>query len=123
MAASHDQSGGMPALSAEEAQQRQADDPPALLIDVREVDEYLEVRAPGSVLLPLSQFAVRFTELPQDRPLMMVCHSGARSGRATAFLLQQGYAEVSNVSGGMMAWKRAGLPMRSGPLEPGEGEL
>jgi rhodanese-related sulfurtransferase len=39
------------------------------------------------------------------------------------FLMQQGFSNVANVDGGMIAWKNAGLPVRSGPTEPGEGEL
>ena len=71
----------------------------------------------------MSQFGARFPELPRDQPLLLMCHSGGRSSRATAFLLQQGYRDVSSVQGGMVAWKKADLPMRSGPLDPGEGDL
>ena len=111
----------IPTVDVQEAAQRQAED--ALLVDVREMDEYLELRAVDSVFVPLSEFSTRFSELPQDRPLLMVCRSGARSGRATQFLLAQGFSDVSNVSGGMIAWKNAALPTRSGPLDVGEGDL
>jgi rhodanese-related sulfurtransferase len=123
MSAAFNNQAGIPTISVEEAARRQEDKSPALLVDVREMDEYLELRAVDSAFIPLSQFGARFEELPRDRPLMLVCHSGNRSGRATAFLLQQGFSDVNNVQGGMMAWKRAKLPMRSGPLEPGEGDL
>lgn len=123
MSAAFNNQGGIPTISVEEAARRQEADSDALLVDVREMDEYVELRAVGSAFIPLSQFGARFEELPRDQALMLVCHSGNRSGRATAFLLQQGFSDVSNVQGGMMAWKRANLPVRSGPLAPGEGDL
>ena len=94
-------------------------DPGPILVDVREPNEFVEVRAPGAMLFPLSTFVQRFRELPQDRPLLMICRSGARSGQATAFLLGNGWPDVANVSGGMLAWERAGLPIESG--EPSAG--
>jgi rhodanese-related sulfurtransferase len=68
----------------------------------------------------MSELTARLDELPTDRPLMLICLSGARSGRVAGFLAQQGYADVANVSGGMIAWRAAGLPERSGPLDPDE---
>ena len=57
---------------------------------------------------------LRYRELPQDRPLLMICRTGARSGQATAFLLANGWTDVVNVAGGTLAWERAGLPVRRG---------
>ncbi len=94
-----------------------------LLVDVRERDEFLRVRAPGAVLYPTSSFLLRFEELPRDRPLQVICHSGSRSAAVTAWLLRNGWTEVTNVAGGMDAWERAGLDVRRGPLAPGEGVL
>jgi rhodanese-related sulfurtransferase len=94
-----------------------------LLLDVREVWEFGNVRAEGAALLPLSQFLARYTELPQDRPLLVICQSGSRSAQATAFLLSNGWTDVVNVAGGTFAWEQAGLPVRRGPLEAGEGDL
>jgi rhodanese-related sulfurtransferase len=115
--------GGIPTVSAAAAMERQGGQPPALLVDVREMNEFVELRVEGAALMPLSEFGWRFEELTRDRPLLMLCRSGARSSRATAFLLQQGYQDVANIDGGMIAWKGAGLPTRSGPLDPGEGDL
>lgn len=103
-------------LTADEA-------PNPLLVDVRERHEMTEVRAEGIVALPLSTFMERHRDLPTDRPLLMICQSGARSGQATSFLLANGWTDVTNVAGGTLAWVRAGLPVRSGPLEAGEGDL
>jgi rhodanese-related sulfurtransferase len=94
-----------------------------LLVDVRERSEFVEVRVPGAVLYPTSSFLLRFEELPRDRPLHVICQTGSRSAAVTAFLLRNGWSDVHNVAGGMVAWLRAGLGVRRGPLDPGEGEL
>jgi rhodanese-related sulfurtransferase len=98
-------------------------DPRGLLVDVRERDEFLDVRAPGAVLYPLSSMAFRVDELPRDRPLLVVCAHGERSQGATAYLLRRGFADVRSVAGGMAEWLRAGLPYRRGALAEGEGLL
>ncbi|MFI5199922.1 MAG: rhodanese-like domain-containing protein [Candidatus Limnocylindrales bacterium] len=92
-----------------------------LLVDVRNMDEFIEARVAGARFIPLPEFGERFEELPRDRPLLLFCRSGSRSAAATAHLLRQGWTDVANVDGGIMAWSRAGLPVVSGPLEPGEG--
>ena len=97
--------------------------PPALLVDVREPGEFEALRAPAAVLVPLSSFMARIDELPRDRQLLMICRSGVRSLNAGSVLVHHGFANVANVEGGMIAWQRAGLPTRSGPTAPGEGEL
>jgi len=94
-----------------------------LLVDVRERNEFIEVRAPGAVLYPTSSFLLRFDELPRDRPLHVICNSGSRSAAVTAWLLRNGWSDVHNVAGGMVAWARAGHTVRRGPLDPGEGDL
>jgi rhodanese-related sulfurtransferase len=94
-----------------------------MLVDVRERDEFAARRAVGAVLLPISEFVARHEELPRDRPLLMICESGSRSMSATMFLLQRGWSDVRNVDGGTQAWATAGLPVRQGPPEPGEGDL
>ena len=97
--------------------------PVPLLVDVRERNEFTEVRAPGAVLYPTSSFLLRFDELPRDRPLHVICNSGSRSAAVTAWLLRNGWSDVHNVAGGMTAWVRAGLDVRRGPLVAGEGDL
>jgi rhodanese-related sulfurtransferase len=94
-----------------------------LIVDVREPHEFVSLRAPGAVSMPLAEFVARHVDLPRDRQVLLVCRSGSRSLRATMFLMQQGFGNVANVDGGMIAWKNAGLPVRSGPREPGEGDL
>ena len=115
---------GIPSIDVGEAERRMREDPDgALLVDVREQHEFDAVRAPGAVLMPMSTFAARAGELPSDRPLMIVCHSGSRSSAVTGFLARAGRTDVVNVAGGMDAWERGGLPVKHGTPEPGEGRL
>ncbi|GAA5512251.1 thiosulfate sulfurtransferase GlpE [Deinococcus carri] len=86
----------------------------ALLVDVREPNEYQDVHAQGAQLLPLSEFEARYAELPRDRELVMICRSGARSARAGQYLLDHGYTRVVNLEGGTLAWQDAGLPTEEG---------
>jgi rhodanese-related sulfurtransferase len=82
----------------------------ALLLDVREGDEWAAGRAPNAVHIPLYDLPDRFAELPADRPLNVVCHVGGRSAQAVAWLRAQG-VDARNVRGGMLAWVQAGLPI------------
>jgi len=115
----------VPQMTVQEAHDRASDDGPlgALIVDVRNPDEFARVRVPGSVLLPLPSFAQRYNELPADRPILVICATGNRSTTATAFLQRSGYPESANVVGGISAWYQAGLPVRTGALQPGEGDL
>lgn len=99
----------LPEVDITEAQKRVSAG--ALLIDVREQNEYDEVRIPGSTLLPLSELTARFEELPKDKPLIMQCRSGGRSGQATQYLLDNGYTDVVNMAGGILAWAEADMPL------------
>jgi rhodanese-related sulfurtransferase len=120
---------GDPSISAADA--AAATDPGAaadpatrpLIVDVRERNEFEQERIDGVVLLPISEFVARHQELPKDRPLLMLCAAGSRSTSATMYLLQGGWSDVRNITGGMIGWRQAGLPIRTGPTEPGEGSL
>ena len=116
--------GSVPTIAVAEAERRLREDPARpVLLDVRERNEFVEVRAPGALLIPTSGFVARLGDLPADRPLLVICHLGNRSAAVTAYLGRQGRTDVFNIAGGMDAWARAGLPVRRGPLEAGEGEL
>lgn len=86
----------------------------ALLIDVREPNEYAEVHATGAQLMPLSGFEQDYGSLPKDREIVLICRSGGRSARAGEFLLKQGYDKVTNLAGGTTAWVEGGLPSEAG---------
>ena len=115
----------VPSIEPAEAERRLRDGDPdgrkPLLVDVRNMDEFVEARVPGARFIPLPEFGARFEELPRDRPLFLFCRSGSRSAAATAHLVRLGWSDVSNVNGGLIAWQWAKLPLFEGPLEPGEG--
>lgn len=113
----------LPTVDVHAAAARLRENDPPLLVDVREPNEFAAVRARGAALLPLSTFLLRFPQLPRDRPLLVMCAVGGRSAAATAHLLASGFSDVTNIAGGIVAWERAGLPVRHGDLEPGEGDL
>ncbi len=80
------------------------------VLDVREPEEFAHGlgHIQGSMLLPLGQLASRLDELPGDRPIVTVCRSGARSARAAAMLAKAGFADVANLSGGVLRWRAEG---------------
>ena len=85
-----------------------------LIIDVREEHEF---HGPlgfvdGARLIPLSTVAEHSRKLSGARPLLLVCRSGKRSGKACEALQNLGVGDVTNLAGGMIAWNRAGLPLR-----------
>jgi rhodanese-related sulfurtransferase len=81
----------------------------AVLIDVREQDEFANVHAVGANLIPLSEFATRYSEMPQDKEIILICAGGVRSAQAAQFAAERGY-KTTNLEGGTNAWIAAGLP-------------
>ena len=86
----------------------------APLVDVRTEDEYVGGHVPGAALLPLSELNDRYTELPVEQEVYVICAVGARSAAAVEALNRAGYRTV-NVAGGTTAWVEAGLPVVEGP--------
>ena len=112
----------LPSVDVAEADRRLREDPAGpVLLDVREPKEFVAVRVPGAMLLPTSTFVARIAELPSERPLFVICRTGVRSAAVAGYLARTGRTGVFNVAGGMDAWELAGLPIRRGPVEPGEG--
>jgi rhodanese-related sulfurtransferase len=100
-------------IDAHELHARLSEKPPPFLVDVRRRDEFTAGHISGAKLIPLPELGARLDEIPRDRPVVCVCRSGSRSGSAVKLLTKQGvYAE--NLRGGMLAWGRAGLPVRTG---------
>ena len=79
----------------------------AWMLDVREQDEWDRGHAPQAHLIPMGAIMDRIDELPGDRQILVVCHSGYRSWQVTKALVNAGYDAV-NVAGGMEAWQSAG---------------
>ncbi len=107
----HVSGGSVPEVTVTEAEAARAGG--AVLVDVREPDEWGEVHAAGALHLPLGDVPTRFTELPTGGAIYVICRSGARSMRAAEFLRTQGI-DARNVAGGTMAWVEAGLPTVTG---------
>lgn len=84
----------------------------ARILDVREDYEWEAGHIDGAVHIPLDALPERLKDLDPDQDLAVICRSGGRSARATAWLESHGYSAV-NVSGGMGAWLEAGKPMVS----------
>ena len=79
-----------------------------VILDVREDHEYNAGHIPGADWIPLSQIPDRLDEVPRDLTVITVCRSGNRSSQVTNFLRQQGFKNVHNMEGGMIAWDQAG---------------
>jgi rhodanese-related sulfurtransferase len=84
------------------------------LIDVRQPDEYVDGHVPGAVLVPLNDLPDRLADLPPERPLYVICRTGARSSAAVEFL-QEMQVEAINIAGGTKAWVEAGNDIVVGP--------
>lgn len=85
----------------------------AFVLDVREASEYNGGHVLNSTLIPLGTLKARLDELEKyrDRPMVVVCRSGSRSGTACAILAKHGYAHAYNLAGGVLAWQRNNLPL------------
>jgi hydroxyacylglutathione hydrolase len=83
----------------------------AVLLDVREPEEYAYGHVPAAASLPQAELATRLGEVPRDRPVFVICESGMRSLRAAQFLRQAGYERIVNVRGGTSAWRKSGRPV------------
>lgn len=90
----------------------------AVMLDIREQDEWDLGHAPGAIHIPMGELPARLDELASflegDDPMIVVCRSGGRVGRVLPWLSMQGY-EVANLDGGMLAWQAAGKSMAAAP--------
>ena len=86
------------------------------LLDVREPGEVAQARIEGARHIPLGSLVERLDEVPRDRPVYVICHVGGRSAQAAQYLEGNGFDAV-NVTGGILAWYRAGLPVVMGEAD------
>ena len=75
------------------------------LLDVRQPEEYTEGHLPGSVLIPVGQLHERLDELDRSKPAIVYCRAGVRGANGTGVLLNAGFKEAWNMSGGILAWE------------------
>lgn len=109
------QDADIPEIDIDELERRRAAG--AAVFDVREPDEYTEVRIPGAVLVPLAsvpEAVEEFRTAATGQAVCVVCAVGGRSGQAVGFLRSLGVDAV-NVAGGTNAWHQSGRPVETGP--------
>jgi rhodanese-related sulfurtransferase len=87
-----------------------------VVIDVCEPAEFAAAHVGGARNIPLSQLESKLTGVVKNKtvPLILVCQSGARSGRAVAIAKKLGYEQAQSLGGGLASWKAANLPIEKG---------
>jgi len=86
----------------------------AVILDVRTPAEFATGSLPGARNVPVDKVDDKqMRDIKKDKPLIVVCATGSRAGKAAAQLRANGYGEVYVLAGGVAAWREAGLPMRS----------
>lgn len=81
------------------------------LVDVRTAMEYMQGHVPGAIHIPLDQLAQRASELPKDKPTVVICATGNRSITGSKILVNAGFQTVFNLQGGTMVWMMNGLEL------------
>jgi adenylyltransferase/sulfurtransferase len=90
-------------MTVQELKQRRDAGEDIFVLDVREPHEY-QIANIGGTLIPMNQVPQRLAEIDRNREIVVQCRSGARSQRVAEFLAAQGYANVKNLAGGILAW-------------------
>ncbi len=91
-------------IDVEQLARRLADREPLCILDVREGWEVEICALAGAVHVPMASLPARLDDLPRDRPIVVVCHHGARSARVVGFLRHGGFERAINLKGGIDAW-------------------
>lgn len=99
-----------PEIDVETARSVQ-DSPDVFMLDVREPYEYDEGHIPGITLIPMNEIPARVGEIPTDKQVIVTCRTGNRSAQVVDFLREQGFTNVHNMDGGIVAWQDAGYPV------------
>lgn len=93
----------VPDISVHELDDLRKADADIFILDVRNPDEY-ELCNLGGHLIPLNELPTRLNELNPEQHIIIHCHAGGRSRRATEYLMEQGFKKVFNLRGGITAW-------------------
>jgi rhodanese-related sulfurtransferase len=94
---------GIPQITVLELKQRLDAGEDLMILDVREPYE-CQIASIGGTLIPMNQVPDRLAEIDRNREIVVQCRSGARSQRVAEFLAAQGYPNVKNLAGGILAW-------------------
>jgi len=81
------------------------------LLDVRGIAEMAQGMIPNAEKLPLHTLPARLNEIDTDEVTVLYCRSGARSAQGVGFMAQQGFENVFNLRGGIIAWAQKGMPL------------
>jgi rhodanese-related sulfurtransferase len=87
-----------------------------VLVDIRTPAEVAQGAIPRATHIPMHLLPLRAAELPKDKDVVLYCRSGARSYHACQFFVQQGFSNMLNLRGGIIAWARHGYEI--GPMPP-----
>jgi LPXTG-site transpeptidase (sortase) family protein len=82
-----------------------------ILLDVRTPEEFSEGHLEGAVHIPVNELEGRLAELSKDKPIIVYCKSGGRSSTAANLLVENGFTQIYNMSGGILDWEQKGYPM------------
>lgn len=93
---------------------KQKFDEGTFMLDVRTPEEWEEYHVEGATLIPLDELEARFSEVPADQEVIVICNSGNRSVVGRDILLQAGHSSVTSIAGGIQGWMSAGYPTVSG---------
>lgn len=104
----------LPVMEVEELAKKQSLGSPLYVVDVRSPEEWRSGHIPGSHHIELNLLPGALSELPIDQSIALMCRSGQRASTAASLLQKSGFKSVTNVRGGMQAWKELGLPIKMG---------
>jgi len=82
------------------------------VLDVRTPQENSQARLPGTVLIPISEFERRISEVPRNKTILVYCAVGSRSKPVAEYLSKNGYKNVYNMTDGIVGWYRNGFPLQ-----------
>jgi len=99
-------SAGITEIGPAALQARLGSPQPPVVLDVREKWELEAARLPGTVDIPMMEIPQRLAELPRDRDIVVMCHGGVRSLKVAHYLVEHGFSQVANLTGGIHAWAR-----------------
>lgn len=92
-------------ISIEDLKSMMKNNKDLIVVDVREKFEWDNYgHLPGSILIPISEFQARLSELPKDKQIAIICASGSRSPTAAEYMIQMGYSNIFNLREGLVAW-------------------
>lgn len=97
----------VPEMDAAYLEAALAVEPAPLVLDIREPFEWRQMRMPGALHIPMNSLPDRLSDLPKDRPIVVMCAHGNRSYGVTAYLNEQGF-DAHNLTGGITRWRMQG---------------